>query len=274
MSGHSDRIDDESLMLFLDELHERTGYDFRNYCVGSMKRRIGRILDSRRFTNFDELKNWVYDNSEYEFVEALSIPTTSMFRDPEVFKIIRRDVLPLVSQLPVLRIWSAGCSTGEEVYSLAIMLEEEELLANSIIYATDVNESFVARAREGIFPMRLMREYTANYLASGGTEDFSAYFSTGYDRIVFNEKLKRQIVFAQHNLVSDSSFNEFGLILCRNVLIYFNGTLQNQVLKLLDGSLSVSGFLALGEKESLRSATIGSDYEQLMRPYKIYRKFR
>jgi chemotaxis protein methyltransferase CheR len=276
MSVPLDDVDDQRLMLFFEQLFAQTGYDFRDYSRSSMKRRISRILDMQKFTDFEQLKNWVYSDgaAERKFLEALSVSTTAMFRDPEVYKLMRTEVLPALKDHPLLRVWSVGCSTGAEVYSLAILLEEERLLNHARIYATDMNESNLRRSREGVFPMRLMREYTLNYLESGGCEDFSSYFSTAYDRIVFNDKLKRHSVFAHHNLVIDRSFNEFGLILCRNVLIYFNDALQDRVLQLLDGSLAVGGFLILGEKESLRASTISGGYQQISRPFKVYRKFR
>ncbi|MDZ4834228.1 MAG: protein-glutamate O-methyltransferase CheR [Candidatus Melainabacteria bacterium] len=274
MTQSPDQFDDEFLMQFIAELHSRSGYDFRHYSLTSIRRRISRILQVQKFSDLSELKTWVYScsDAEHEFIESLSVPTTSMFRDPEVFKIIRTAVLPMLKHLPLLRVWSAGCSTGEEAYALAIMLDEEGLYDRSRIYVTDINEGFIGRARAGIFPMRLMKEYTTNYMESGGCHDFSSYFETGYDRIVFNGRLKSNMVFAHHNLVSDSSFNEFGLILCRNVLIYFGTPLQGRVLNLLDDSLRVDGYLILGEKESLRMSTIGGGYEQLQRPYKVFRK--
>ncbi len=276
MSVPLDDVDDQRLILFFEQLFGQTGYDFRDYSLTSMKRRISRILDMQKFTDFEQLQSWIYSDgaAERKFLESLSVSTTAMFRDPEVYKLMRTEVLPALKDHQLLRAWSVGCSTGEEVYSLAILLEEERLLNHARIYATDMNESNLRRSREGIYPMRLMRDYTLNYLASGGCEDFSSYFSTAYDRIVFNDKLKRHLVFAHHNLVSDRSFNEFGLILCRNVLIYFNGALQDRVLRLLDDSLAVGGFLVLGEKESLRASTIGGGYEQIARPFKVYRKFR
>lgn len=274
MSFSTDQIDDDSLELFMSELHKHTGYDFSCYSKSSIKRRISRILAVQNLNSIDQLKEWVlFDpQGQQRFVEALSVPTTSMFRDPHAFKIIRTNVLPILKDLQVLRVWSVGCSTGEEPYSLAIMLEEEGLYDRSRIYATDINEDFILKARHGVFPLRRMKEYTTNYLESGGCLDFSSYYATAYDRVVFTDALKRNIVFAQHNLVSDSSFNEFGLILCRNVMIYFDEFLQKKVFELLDGSLSPGGFLALGEKESLRSSTIIQHYEQPFRPQKIFRK--
>lgn len=274
MSFSSDQIDDDTFIQFMSELHKHTGYDFSSYSKSSMKRRISRILYTQKLDSIEQLKEWVFSDpiAQHRFVETLSVPTTSMFRDPLAFKVIRTNVLPILKDLQVLRVWSVGCSTGEEAYSLAIMLDEEGLYDRSRIYATDINEQFIRKAQSGVFPLRRMQEYTTNYLASGGCLDFSSYFATGYDRVAFNESLKRNIVFAQHNLVSDRSFNEFSLILCRNVMIYFNEHLQKQVLELLDESLSPGGFIALGEKESLRSSTIIDDYEQLYRPQKIYRK--
>lgn len=274
MSFSNNQIDDDDLVQFVTELHKHTGYDFSSYSKSSMKRRISRILWTKNLDSIEQLKDWVFSDpvAEQRFVEALSVPTTSMFRDPQAFHIIRTCILPILKDLQVLRLWSVGCSTGEEAYTLAIMLEEEGLYDRSRIYATDINEEFIRKARAGVFPLRRMQEYTTNYLEAGGHLDFSSYFTTGYERVVFNEALKRNILFAQHNLVSDSSFNEFSLILCRNVMIYFDEHLQKRVFDLLDSSLSPGGFLALGEKESLRSSNIIEDYEQPYRPQKIYRK--
>lgn len=268
------RFDDEQLQEFLAEIFERTGYDYRNYSVNSMRRRFTRILDSENLKSLNMLRARFVESPSFRLrlIESLSVPTTSMFRDPQVFKTIREKILPILAEQPVLRVWCAGCSTGEEPYSVAIMLMEEGLYDRSRIYATDISESFLSRAREGVFSVRMMQDYTANYLASGGSEDFSSYYVSGYDRVVFNPDVKRNIVFAQHNLESDSSFNEFSLIFCRNVLIYFNAELQKRVHALLEASLSADGFLVLGEKESLPGGVTRSAYQQVVRPYKIFRR--
>lgn len=206
------------------------------------------------------------------FVASLSVPTTAMFRDPEVFKFLREQVLPQLADVPLLRVWSAGCSTGEEAYSLAILLTEAGLYDRSRIYATDINEEFLNKARTGVFPIRLMTDYIVSYLESGGSEEFSSYYTSAYDRVLFTDKLKRNIVFAHHNLAIDASFNEFSLVFCRNVLIYFNQDLQEKVHKLIEGSLVSGGYLVLGEKESLPRSTARGAYKQLSKPFKIYQR--
>jgi chemotaxis protein methyltransferase CheR len=194
-----------------------------------------------------------------------------MFRDAGFYQALRRHVLPAIASKPFIRIWHAGCSTGEEVFSTAILLREAGLLQKTLLYATDINPEVVEKAQTGVFPLSLMKEYSGNYIAAGGTGDFSDYYTARYDRVIFDESLRQRMIFATHNLVSDGSFNEFDLILCRNVLIYFDKHLQNRVFHLFDTSLSVLGFLALGAKETLRFSGIGSRYRQLDKE-KIWRK--
>jgi chemotaxis protein methyltransferase CheR len=269
-------FDKDELQGFLADVFDRTGYDFRNYSMSSVVRRISRIIDSEGLSTLQDLKEKFLQDGTFEnrFIESLSVPTTSMFRDPQVFKLIRHQVLPQLIHLPVLRVWCVGCSTGEEPYSVAIMLQEEGLYDRTRIYATDMNEGFLNKARAGVFPIRLMQDYTVNYLASGGCADFSSFYTSAYDRVVFGDDLKRNIVFAQHNLVSDTSFNEFSLIFCRNVLIYFNSELQERVHSLIESSLAIDGFLVLGEKESLSSGTARGVYEQVSKPLKVFKKLK
>lgn len=267
-------FDDDELQEFLSDVFARTGYDFRQYSMGSVKRRIARIIDSEGFKSIRQLWSKLITEKAFEaqFVESLSVPTTAMFRDPEVFKVLREKILPALADTPTLRVWSAGCSTGEEAYSIAILLSEAGLYERSRIYATDINEEFLTRARLGVFPVRLMTDYIVNYLESGGTEDFSSYYTSAYDRVLFSEKLKKNIVFAHHNLAADRSFNEFSIIFCRNVLIYFNSELQTRVHALFEESLIPRGYLILGEKESLPRSTARGDYEQIQKHLKIYRR--
>jgi len=276
MTSFGDDLDEGELKELLADVFKRTGYDFRDYSLSSMRRRIQRILDSERLGTIRELRErFLYDaKMNRRFVEALSVPTTEMFRDPAVFKIVRQKLLPNLKDVPLLRIWSMGCSTGEEAYSIAILLEEEGLYERSRIYATDMNEMFLQKAKEGIFPLRLMQDYTSNYLDSGGCADFSGYYTVGYDSVVFHERLKRNIVFSHHNVAIDQSFNEFSMIFCRNVLIYFNSKLQERVYDLIDESLAMNGYLVLGEKEALRSGTARGAYEQVQRPHKVFRRLK
>jgi chemotaxis protein methyltransferase CheR len=204
----------------------------------------------------------------------LSINVTAMFRDPTFYLAFRQKVVPLLRTYPFIRIWHAGCSTGEEVYSMAILLEEEGLYDRARIYATDINEVVVHRARAGIFPLERMQEYTENYIRAGGTRSFSEYYVAKYDGALFSPALQRNAVFSQHNLVTDRSFAEFNVILCRNVLIYFDRTLQMRVHGLFHESLVHLGILCLGSKETLRLSDYEASYEELSGADRIYRKVR
>jgi len=202
----------------------------------------------------------------------LSVNVTSMFRDPNFYRAFRAEVVPLLRTYPFIRVWHAGCSTGEEVYSMAILLKEEGLLERSRVYATDINEVVLAEARAGIFPLEKMQEYTQNYLRAGGTRSFSEYYTAAYGGALFSPALRENVVFAQHNLVTDRSFSEFNVILCRNVMIYFDRSLQNRVHELFYESLPTYGILALGSKESLKFSKYEECYEAINQREKIYRK--
>jgi len=204
----------------------------------------------------------------------LSINVTAMFRDPKFYVAFREQVIPLLRTYPLIRLWHAGCSTGEEVYSMAILLEEEGLYERARIYATDINDVVIQRAKSGIFPLDRMQEYTENYINAGGKRSFSEYYTAKYDGAIFSPSLLRNIVFSQHNLVTDRSFSEFNVILCRNVLIYFDNKLQNRVHNLFYESLSTFGILGLGSKESLKFSEFEECYEPLSLADKIYRKVR
>jgi chemotaxis protein methyltransferase CheR len=204
----------------------------------------------------------------------LSINVTSMFRDPPFYTAFRKHVVPMLHTYPFTRVWVAGCSTGEEVYSLAILLTEEGLYDRTRIYATDINAVVLAKAKEGVFPLDRMQEYTDNYIRAGGSRSFSEYYLAGYDGALFERTLTENVVWAQHNLVQDSAFNEFQVILCRNVMIYFDRALQNRVHRLLYESLARLGTLCLGDKESIRFTELEGSYEELDAAAKIYRKVR
>ena len=204
----------------------------------------------------------------------LSINVTAMFRDPSFYVALREKVVPLLRTYPFTRIWNAGCSTGEEVYSLAIVLAEEGIYDRTRIYATDINEAVLERAKAGVFPLEKMREYTANYIRAGGTAAFSEYYVAAYDGARFARSLVDNVVFAQHNLVSDRKFNEFNVIICRNVMIYFDRSLQARVHGLFYESLERLGVLALGHKETIRFSPFESAYEELDPSERIYRKVR
>src|SRR2546423_3132019 len=196
------------------------------------------------------------------FLRAVTVHVTAMFRDPGFWRAVRAKVVPHLRGQPFFRVWHVGCSTGEEVYSMAILLHEEGLYPKCRIYATDLNEAVLATARDGIFPLAALQEYTGNYLQAGGTGAFSDYYTARYDRVIFHRALTENVVFAQHNLVTDSSFNEFQVIVCRNVLIYFGPALATRVHRLLYESLAPSGFLALGDKESIKFTPHEACYEE------------
>ncbi|WP_234734571.1 CheR family methyltransferase [Tellurirhabdus bombi] len=266
-------IEDEEVDLLLNDLFERYGYDFTNYSRASLKRRIVRLCSLDKFPSFAELRYRVNSDPGYlkHFVEELTVNVTEMFRDPQFYKALRTEVISTLAAKPFIRIWHAGCSTGEEVYSMAILLKEANLLHKSLIYATDLNPTVLEKARKGFFPLPHMKQYSENYIASGGIHDFSSYYTAHYGQVKFDESLGEKMIFSTHNLVSDRSFNEFDLILCRNVLIYFDKDLQDRVLSLLDESLGQLGYLALGTKETLKFSSIQTRYKQLEKE-KIWRK--
>jgi chemotaxis protein methyltransferase CheR len=269
-------ISDEQIELLLNDALELYGYDFTNYTKASIKRRINRILTIDRIPSFAELRYRLRNDKAYlnRFVEAISVNVTEMFRDPQFFRTLKEKVLPHLATYPYIRIWHAGCSTGEEVYSMAILLKEAGLLQKSLLYATDINQEVLEKARQGVFSLSNMKQYSENYILSGGTQAFSDYYITTSGHVKFSEELRRKIIFAMHNLVSDRSFNEFQLILCRNVLIYFDKPLQDRAISLFDESLETLGYLALGSKETLRFAPVEKSYKQIDGKEKIWRKMR
>ncbi len=268
------RIADEEIELLLTDVLELYGYDFTDYSRASLKRRIGRLISLDRFPSFAEFRFRVRSDESYlrRFVEQITVNVTEMFRDPVFYQNLRTQVLPILATYPLIRIWHAGCSTGEEVYSLAILLKEANLLHKSLQYATDLNPDVLEKARKGFFPLSQMKSYSENYILSGGKTDFSTYYTAKYDFAKFDETLKEKMIFATHNLVSDRSFNEFQLILCRNVMIYFDRSLQDHVLSLFDQSLEPLGFLGLGSKETLRFSEVARKFKQLEPREKIWRK--
>jgi chemotaxis protein methyltransferase CheR len=261
--------------LLLEGVFRLYGIDFRNYAMASLRRRVWNAVRGEQLTSISALQAKLFHDRECmeRFLIQLSVSVTSVFRDPEFYLAIRQKVIPLMRSVPFVRVWHAGCATGEEVYSMAIVLWEEGLYDRARIYATDMNELVLARARDGLINANELEEYHANYKAAGGTAQLSDYYTAKYDGAIFRGSLKKNVVFAEHNLVTDSSFNEFNLILCRNVMIYFNQTLQARVHDLLYSSLRRLGVLALGRKESLRGATAQEDnYEELDAKEKIFRK--
>ncbi|MGZ5008848.1 MAG: CheR family methyltransferase [Methylobacter sp.] len=248
------KLQDIEIGLFLDALFLRHDYDFRNYAKASIKRRVLALAAAHGRTVSELIPLVLHDEDCLpEVIAQLSVPVSEMFRDPPVFKTLRETVLPLLRTYPRIKVWQAGCATCEEVYSLAIMLDEEGLLERTQIYATDINDIALRRAEDGIFPVRNLDDYENSYKKSGGKAEFSEYYVANADFFRIHKHLRQKIVFAHHNLVSDGVFCEVQLILCRNVLIYFNDELQRRVLELFHNSLARGGFLCLGTRESLRS---------------------
>lgn len=266
-------IEESEIDLLVNDLYELYGYDFTNYAKASLKRRIVRLLMLDKFPSFAEFRYRIRTDADYlkRFVEEITVTVTEMFRDPSFYKVLRTEVIPTLATKPFIRVWHAGCATGEEVFSLAILLKEAKLLHKSLLYATDLNPAALEKAKKGIFPLAQMKQYSENYIESGGVQDFSSYYTAMYGQVKFDESLAEKMIFSIHNLVSDRSFNEFDLILCRNVLIYFDKALQDRVLNLFDDSLGQLGYLALGSKETLKFSALKSTFTQLNKE-KIWRK--
>jgi len=262
------------LDLLLQAVFLQYGYDFRDYSRAHIKRRVKHRLVQEGLKSISELQNEIlhHQGAFERLVRDLSINVTEMFRNPDFYKSVREKVIPILKTYPYLKIWHAGCATGEEVFSFAIMLKEEGLLERTQIYATDFNPYVIEKARKGIFPIRYIKEYTANYQKAGGKESFSDYYHANDELVIFDKSLSKNMVFAEHNLVTDSVFAEVNMIVCRNVLIYFNRNLQNKVLNLLHRSLIVGGFLALGTKESMMFSDDEKKYKVVDAKQKIFKK--
>jgi chemotaxis protein methyltransferase CheR len=268
-------IETMEIELLLEGVFRLYGADFRNYALASLRRRIWNAVRNEKLSTISALQERVlHDPSSMErFLLQMSVSVTSVFRDPAFYQAVREKVIPHLKTYPFARIWHAGCATGEEVYSMAILLHEEGLYERARIYATDMNAVVLEKAREGIFSVETLPEYEENYRAAGGKAELSDYYTAKYDSAIFRQSLRKNIVFAEHNLVTDSSFNEFNVVFCRNVMIYFNSNLQRRVHELLYASLRRFGILALGRKESLRGATPHeTHYEELDAREKLYRK--
>ena len=267
-------LEDIERRLLLEAIFLRYGYDFRNYSQASISRRIRKFLAQNGTGTISELLPRVLRQPAFfqSLLFEFSVTVTEMFRDPSFYRALRREVVPLLRTYPFIKVWSAGCATGEEVYSLAVILKEEGLLEKATIFATDINDDSLAKAKRGIYPLKQVREYTENFQATGALHSFSRYCHADQEHIVMDRALKKRITFANHNLVSDQVFGEMHLILCRNVMIYFDKKLQDRVLNLFDLSLIRGGFLCLGGRESLRFSSLCGKYSELDRKNRIYRK--
>ncbi|MDR3419586.1 MAG: CheR family methyltransferase [Nevskia sp.] len=266
--------EEREILAFVQALKRLHGYDFSQYAPASFKRRLRALRARCGADSIAGLGRRLEREPAFlrQVLSGLSVPVSEMFRDPWVFQALRRDVLPVLASYPRIHIWQAGCAHGEEVYSLAILLQEEGLYDKSQIFATDFNDVALEEAAEGIYPAASARTYAENYLQAGGRGSLSQYFHARYERIKFEESLKRNITFAGHNLGTDGVFAEVQLILCRNVLIYFNDTLQDRVLRLFRDSLVHKGFLCLGAKETLARTPVERDFECFDAQARIYRR--
>lgn len=262
------------ISLLLEAIYQKYHYDFRQYSEAHIWRRIMNRMAMSGLEDVSQMQSKVLSDETFasKLLQDLSITVTEMFRDPNFYKSLREKVIPLLRTYPFIKIWHAGCATGEEAYSMSIIMKEEGLYDRVTIYATDFNQQALNKAKEGIFSNSMIKEYTTNYQLSGGKESFSNYYTADYDNVIMNQSLKKNIVWANHNLVTDSVFAEVHLILCRNVLIYFDKNLQNKVQALFYNSLINGGVLCLGSKESLRFTDLHGEYTDLDSKQRIFKK--
>jgi chemotaxis protein methyltransferase CheR len=265
---------EHEIFLLLEAFYQKYGYDFRQYSQAHIMRRISNRMAMSGLKEISQMQYKILNDEAFAslFLQDLSIIVTEMFRDPGFYKSLRENVIPVLKTYPFIKIWHVGCSTGEEVYSVAVIMQEEGLYDRTTIYATDFNQQALNRAKEGIFSNTMIKEYTVNYQLSGGREPFSDYYTSYYDNVIMNPSLKKNIVWANHNLVTDSVFAEVHLILCRNVLIYFDKNLQNKVQQLFYDSLINGGILCLGSKEGLRFTDFNEKYSELDKKQRIFKK--
>ncbi|MBD8491299.1 protein-glutamate O-methyltransferase CheR [Echinicola sp. CAU 1574] len=267
------QISFEELKEILQLIEKVHGYDFNDYAEASLKRRVTHIMNKLKLNIFDLKHRLVNDTHFFAlFLNQITVNVTEMFRDPGFYRSVRENVIPYLASYPHIKIWNAGCSSGEETYSFAITLKEEGILEKSFLYGTDINSEVLDKAKEGIYELKKIKEYSTNYLNSGGKSSLSDYYHSIYDAGIFQSELRKKTLFSIHNLASDSSFNEFQLVVCRNVLIYFNEHLRNRVLQLFTESLCHLGFLCLGSKETLRNPQLLEQYKVIDRRENIYQK--
>lgn len=265
---------DLELRLLLEAIYHKYQHDFRNYSASSLRRRMAQALTYFRCRSLSQLQDRVLHDPDVfpQMLQFLTVQVSEMFRDPSYFKAIRDKVVPILHTYPSVKIWVAGCSSGEELWSLAILMEEEGLANRTLFYATDINPEALRLAEAGIYPTDRIAGFSKNYLAAGGKRSLSDYYHAAYGAASFARGLKSQMVFANHSLATDSVFSETQLVSCRNVLIYFNKGLQDRAFGLFHESLSRRGFLMLGSKETLDFSAYSSRFETLTRPERIYRK--
>jgi len=260
--------------LILEAIYQKYGYDFRNYAKASLRRRLRYRLSQSNLKTISEMQHKLLNDKEFfdTLLLDLTINVTEMFRDPSFFKALREIVIYELKKQPFIKVWHAGCSSGEEIYSTAILLKENGMYESSLIYATDTNEMVLDKAKSGIFPIEKMKDFTVNYRKAGGIASFADYYTARYDNAIMDNSLKKNIVFSNHNLVTDSVFGEMDLIMCRNVLIYFNRELQDRVFRLFMDSLRPGGFLCLGSKETIRFSSFSENFENVIEKERVYRR--
>lgn len=267
-------ISHDEIRQLLETLYQRYHYDFRQYAPASLKRRLLQAMTHFHCTTLPQLEQHVLaDESAFpRLLEYLTVQVSDLFRDPEFFLALRRQVIPLLATYPSLKLWVAGCSTGEEAYSFAILLAEEGLLDRSRIYATDINDESLRKARKGVYALDRMRQFTMNHRGAGGHGSLSDYYHAAHDSAVMSPALKQHITFADHSLATDSIFSEVQLVSCRNVLIYFDRALQDRALGLFTDALCRRGFLCLGTKETVRFSAYAQRYVEVSAEQRIYRR--
>lgn len=267
-------VENVEIRLLLEGIQQVYGYDFRDYADSSMKRRLRHWLAESGFGTFSAAQSRLLrDPRVFEsLLRGITVNVTEMFRDPAFFRALRTQVVPFLKTYPFVKIWHAGCATGEEAYSMAILLNEEGMAGHYRMYATDINEAVLQRAAEGIVWLADMQKFTRNYQKSGGIGSFADYYTARYDRAVLSGTLKKDIVFAPHNLAADAEFGEMHVVLCRNTMIYFKPALKERCLRLFDSSLLSGGFLCVGLKETLEGKSIDSRYEEFVPGMRIFRK--
>jgi len=265
---------DLELKLLVDAIYVKFHYDFRGYAQASLKRRIASALLHFGCASVSQLQDRLLREPQVfpQLLDFLTVQVSSMFRDPAYYAALRRRVVPLLRTYPSLKLWVAGCSAGEEVYSLAIMLREEGLLERTIIYATDINSQALERAGAGVYPQDRIADFSENYVAAGGRGSLSDYYTAAYGNAIFDKSLRRNVVFSDHSLATDSVFAEVHLVSCRNVLIYFNRVLQERALGLFHDALCRKGFLGIGSKESIRFSAHANDFSEVSAEQRIYQK--
>lgn len=274
MKSSKSETEEIELHLFLEAIYRKYHYDFRNYSPASIKRRVVHVRDQFGCATFSQLQDRLLHEPETarQILPLLTVQVSDMFRDPFYFKALREQVIPHLRTYPSLKVWIAGCSAGEELYSMAILFREEGLESRTIFYATDINADALEKARAGVYELSRVAQFTENHRLSGGKSSLSDYYSTGYGRAKFDPTLAERAVFSDHSLVSDAVFAETHLISCRNVLIYFNRDLQDRAIGLFSDSLVRNGFLGIGSKESLRFSEHGSDFADFDLPQRIYQR--